>query len=390
MTIHNPLFLSPFCMMAVFLLSSFSGGLGRAQERASGDSDRFQVKQIEKYLQEQQGELENVHGKERDLLGQLERLEKDVAEKKKEIRELTGTIKTVSQEIQSGQKRIQKLNISAMAVEKALQKRLVAFYKFGRSGYLRLIVTAMSLQEFQKTIKYAKALMDQDRTMLDTLGEQRRQVEHEVQTLEENMSRLEALRRAKDQRVASLEESIEKKVFLLMRVHREKVFYGTAIKELGGAAQALSQAVVCLESQERQELLGQGFAQMKGRLSMPAKGKILRDVKLVRSNPFLHRKGVYITGSPGEEVRAVFPGRVDFSGWFKGYGQLIIVNHGSHYFTIFAHLDERMREKGDMVEADEPLGLVGNPGWEAGTGVYFEIRKGGEHLDPKAWLSRKG
>ena len=97
MTIHNPLFLSPFCMMAVFLLSSFSGGLGRAQERASGDSDRFQVKQIEKYLQEQQGELENVHGKERDLLGQRERLEKDVAEKKKEIRELTGTIKTVSQ-----------------------------------------------------------------------------------------------------------------------------------------------------------------------------------------------------------------------------------------------------------------------------------------------------
>jgi septal ring factor EnvC (AmiA/AmiB activator) len=101
----------------------------------------------------------------------------------------------------------------------------------------------------------------------------------------------------------------------------------------------------------------------------------------------MHRKGVYITGSPGEEVRAVFPGRVDFSGWFKGYGQMIIVNHGSHYFTIFAHLDERMRETGDMVEADEPLGLVGNPGWEAGPGVYFEIRKGSEHLDPNAWLN---
>ena len=100
-------------MMAVLFLNSFSGGLGRAQDRAPGDSDRSQVQQIEKYLQEQQGELESVHGKERDLLGQLERLEKDVAEKKKEIRELTDTIQTVSQEIQSGQKRIQKLNISA-------------------------------------------------------------------------------------------------------------------------------------------------------------------------------------------------------------------------------------------------------------------------------------
>ena len=388
MNIHNRLFLSPFCMMAVFLLSSFSGGLGRAQDRAPGDNDRSQVQQIEKYLQEQQGELESVHGKERDLLGQLEALEKDVAEQKKAIRDLAARIQTVSREIESGQKRIQKLNISAMAVEKALQKRLVAFYKFGRPGYLRLLVTAMSLQEFQKTIKYTKALMDQDRIMLDTLGEQRSQVEHEVQTLKENMARLEALREAKDQRIALLEETIEKKVVLLMRVHREKEFYGTAIKELRGAAQALSEAVVCLESQERQEVLTKGFAEMKGRLSMPVTGKIVRDVKLVRSNPFMHRKGVYITGAPGEEVRAVFPGRVDFSGWFKGYGQLIIVNHGSHYFTIFANLDERMRETGDMVEADEPLGLVGNPGWEAGPGVYFEIRKGSEHLDPNAWLNK--
>jgi septal ring factor EnvC (AmiA/AmiB activator) len=387
MNIHNRLFLSPFCMMAVLFLNSFSGGLGRAQDRAPGDNDRSQVQQIEKYLQEQQGELESVHGKERDLLGQLETLEKDVAEQKKAIRDLTDRIQTVSREIESGQKRIQKLNISAMAVEKALQKRLVAFYKFGRPGYLRLLVTATTLQEFQKTIKYTKALMEQDRMMLDTLGERRSQVELEVQALKENMARLEALREAKDQRIAFLEESIEKKVVLLMRVHREKEFYGTAIKELRGAAQALSEAVVCLESQERQELLTKGFAEMKGRLSMPVTGKIVRDVKLVRSNPFMHRKGVYITGSPGEGVRAVFPGRVDFSGWFKGYGQLIIVNHGSHYFTIFAHLDERMRETGDMVEADEPLGLVGNPGWEAGPGVYFEIRKGSEHLDPNAWLN---
>ena len=387
MNIHKRLFLPFFCMIALFLLSSLSGGLGRAQERASGEGDRSQAQQIEKYLQEQQGELESVHGKERDLLGQLETLEKDVGEQKKAIGDLTDRIREVSQEIESGQERIQKLNIAAMAVEKALQKRLVAFYKFGRPGYLQLLVTATSLQEFQKTIKYAKALMDQDRIMLDTLGERRSQVEHEVQTLKENVARLEALREAKDQKIAFLEETIEKKVFLLMRVHREKEFYGTAIKELRGAAQALSEAVVCLESQERQEFLTKGFAEMKGRLSLPVTGKILRDMNLVRSNPFMHRKGVYITGSPGEAVRAVFPGRVDFSGWFKGYGQLIIVNHGSHYFTIFAHLDERMRETGDMVEADEPLGLVGNPGWEAGPGVYFEIRKGSEHLDPNAWLN---
>ena len=112
----------------------------------------------------------------------------------------------------------------------------------------------------------------------------------------------------------------------------------------------------------------------------------MRDVEQLGSNPFMHRKGVYIKGFLGEEVKSIFPGKIDYSGWFKGYGQLVIVNHGSHYFTIFAHLEERLREAGEAVEDGEAIGLTGDPGWRIGPGVYFEIRKGGEHLAPERWL----
>ena len=114
---------------------------------------------------------------------------------------------------------------------------------------------------------------------------------------------------------------------------------------------------------------------------------MLSGVKLSRANPLMHIKGVYINSAPGERVRAVFGGRVEFSGWFKGYGQLMIVKHESHYFTIFAHLDERAKEKRDMVSGGEVLGIVGNPGWDVGPGVYFEIRKGRQQLDPRTWLA---
>jgi septal ring factor EnvC (AmiA/AmiB activator) len=146
---------------------------------------------------------------------------------------------------------------------------------------------------------------------------------------------------------------------------------------------------VHLETEEREGFLAKGFAEMKGKLPLPIKGKILRDIKQFGSNPFMHRKGIYIKGSPGEEIRSVFPGRIDYSGWFKGYGQLMIINHGSHYFTILAHLEERAKEKGEMVSGGEAVGLVGDLGWHVGPGIYFEMRRGGDYLDPERWLKKE-
>ena len=372
-------------LYTVFLALSFID-FSEAEERAPVEITRSQIQQIEKELLEQQGELLSVDIKEKDILEEIERLEKEVAANRKSLRGLSSQIRKVSREIQGGQRRIQQLNRSSHAVEECLKERLVAFYKSGGPGYVGLLATPASLQEFQKTIKYMKAIVDQDRQILNMLGRQRSQVENELEVLKENMATIEVLKKAEDRRMALLEKYIEKKVFLLMKVHKEKEFYAKAVQELKEAAQALNQTMVHLETEERERLLTKGFAEMKGKLPPPLKGKILRDIKQFGSNPFMHRKGIYIKGSPGQEIRSVFPGRIDYSGWFKGYGQLMVISHGSHYFTILAHLEERVKEKGEMVSGGEVVGLVGDLGWHVGPGIYFEIRRGGNHLDPETWL----
>ncbi len=376
-------FLSILCAIIFsFFLIDFSG----AEERSSNESTRSQIQQIEKDLLEQQEELLSVDIKEKGILGEIERLEKEVVINRRSLKELSSQIEKISSEVQVRQKRIQRLNQSSYAVKAYLKKRLVAFYKFGRPGYIWILATSTTLQEFQKTIKYMKAIMAQDKQITDMLDRQMRQVEDELGILKENMDKIEVLEKIKNRRMALLEKYIEKKVFLLIKIHKEKEFYTKAVKELREAAQALSETMLHLETEEKESLLPQRFAKMKGKLPLPLKGKILRDIKQFGSNPFMHRKGIYIKGSPGEAVRSVFPGRIDYSGWFKGYGQLVIINHGSHYFTISAHLEERVKEKGEMVTEGEVVGLVGDPGWQVGPGVYFEIRKGGNHLDPKGWL----
>lgn len=375
---------SPALFLVIFNLvfTDLSG----AGERPSTEITRSQIQQTEKYLSEQQSELLNVDIKQKDILGEIERLEKAAAINRASLRGLSNQIQKISGEIQGGQRRIQQLNQSSIAVKECLKKRLAAFYKFGRPGYAKLLATSATVQEFQKILKYIKAIMDQDRQVLDMLGRQRSQVENELAMLKENMAKIEVLKKAQARKMAEFEKCIERRVFLLMRVHREKEFYAKAVKELKDATQALNQTMMDLETEEKGGLLAGGFAEMEGKLPLPLNGEIISDVKRSGSNPFVHRKGIYIKGSPGEEIRSVFPGRVDYSGWFKGYGQLIIINHGSRYFTVYAHLEERIKEKGEMVSGGEAVGLVGDSGWHVGPGAYFEIRKGRDYLDPKRWL----
>jgi len=140
-------FFSVLCaVMFYFFFLGFSG----AEERSSIEINRSQVQEIEKHLLEQQEELLSVDTMEKGILGEIERLEKDMATNRESLRELSSKIKKISGEIQGGQRRIQQLNKSSIAVKECLKKRLVAFYKFGRPGYVRLLATSATLQEFQR------------------------------------------------------------------------------------------------------------------------------------------------------------------------------------------------------------------------------------------------
>ena len=97
-------------------------------------------------------------------------------------------------------------------------------------------------------------------------------------------------------------------------------------------------------------------------------------------------KGIFIEGTDSE-VKAVFPGRIDFSGSLKGYGEVIIISHGSRYYTISAQLSHRLKEEGEVVTSGEVVGLAAQRGKDNKARLYFEIRKAGESLDPLKWLN---
>ena len=129
------------------------------------------------------------------------------------------------------------------------------------------------------------------------------------------------------------------------------------------------------------------FAKMKGRLSSPLNGTIAARFGAKRGGDGPSWKGMFIKAPEGSEVRAVAVGRVVHSGWMRGFGNLIIVDHGGDYLSIYANNQTLLKRVGDAVRAGEPIASAGNTGGNEESGLYFELRHLGKAFDPASWIN---
>ncbi len=129
------------------------------------------------------------------------------------------------------------------------------------------------------------------------------------------------------------------------------------------------------------------FAKMKGRLSSPLSGTIAARFGAKRGGDGPSWKGMFIKAPEGSEVRAVAVGRVVHSGWMRGFGNLIIVDHGGDYLSIYANNQTLLKRVGDAVRAGEPIASAGNTGGNEESGLYFELRHLGKAFDPASWIN---
>jgi septal ring factor EnvC (AmiA/AmiB activator) len=195
------------------------------------------------------------------------------------------------------------------------------------------------------------------------------------------------------ERSHELEAERGEKRSLARRVHADRTSERAALVELEKAARALEETLARLgaePSPERPPSPSGAFAGQKGRLAAPVPGRVAQAFGRVVDSDFgteTFRSGVVFEAALGTSVRAVAPAVVRFAGWFRGYGRLVILDHGDRYFTVSGHLGELAVEVGDAVEAGEEIGTVGDTGSLSGARLYFEIRQGSQPLDPGDWLA---
>lgn len=346
------------------------------------------IKDIETKLLSEKSKFEAYNIQEKDLLMQLAALEKEVSEKKQRIKELR---KKISQSNHSSEKLKQEaLNLEKQKkhTEEKAAERLVALYKYAkRKKYITILANSQSLDQFFNRVKYIKSIMNEDREFLEKLAHEWQEYKTEILKINEEIAGQEAIVIKETARMKTLEKDLEKNVIHLVKIHNEKEFYETAVKELQLAAQDLRQTILDIGENETIEIPQPShFIDSKGQLPFPLAGRIVKDDRISKSVRPIFERGIFVEGTSDNRVKAVFSGKVVFSGRIKGYGDIVIINHGSRFFTISANLSERKTEEGDLVAVGDTIGLLAGNGSSENKKLYFEIRRGGENLDPLKWL----
>jgi len=349
-------------------------------------ADQDQIEIIESNLTKEKQKYERLDSREKDLLGQLSAYEQDVAESRRSIEKLRERIRADKLETARFEKKLIDLEGALGDAESKGSKRLVSLYKYARKGYVRALASVMDFGQFRQRVKYLRAISQEDHNELSRLVKEVSRYQVLILQLREKIAQKKYDENQEKARLLAMRKDLEEKVMHLMKIHKEKEFYETAVKELELAAQDLKQTFTKIENNKKYETTwSSGFEDAKGLLPFPLEGKVIRGDRLLGSSHRHFNKGVFIEGGD-KEVKAVFPGRIEFSGQLKGYGEIVIINHGSRFFTISAQLSQRMKEEGDTVETGDVIAIAGQNGAVKKARIYFEMRKAGKNLNPLEWM----
>ena len=129
------------------------------------------------------------------------------------------------------------------------------------------------------------------------------------------------------------------------------------------------------------------FGELKGKLALPVRGELINRYGSPRSDGGLVWKGLFIAARAGEEVRAVAPGRIVFADWLRGFGNLLIVDHGDGYMSLYGYNETLYKQVGQTIAGGEVVAAVGNSGGSGDSGLYFEMRHQGKPFDPLTWVN---
>ena len=272
-----------------------------------------------------------------------------------------------------------------------LKPRLLARARMGRAGELRLLLEATSLADLVKRRYLLGRILSRDLALLGDAEEALAQRERARSERELEAGRLQELAVEAEDRRSQAEARREERETLLGALRGARAFHERAAVEAAAQSRKLAAFVATLPP-PRTGLSGPGgFVARKGKLPFPVDGQITVGFGKVvnpKFNTVTVQNGVDFDAAAGAPVRAVAAGRVVHAGWFKGYGNLVIVDHGEGYHTLVAHLASMKTAMGEEVDAGDVLGTVGDSGSLKGPYLYFEVREKGRPVDPRPWLGR--
>ncbi len=309
------------------------------------------------------------------LYRHLDKLKKDLSWQQRRINKLT--------------RRQTEQQAKLLTQQQLLAKQFKAAYQLGQHDAVKLILDQQDPAKIDRLLSYYgylnKARFELIQQIKHTLlalqqrqqhiGKQTRRLKNLVSEQNHKQHNLTQQQTLRNRVLSKLTQRIVSKQDQLKQLKQNKSNLEQVIKRLQIASSTVLQP-------------SQPFAKLRHHLPWPTSGPIIRTFGTAIAESELRYNGVFIQARQGQAVKAIYPGRVVFANWLRGFGLLLIIDHGDGFMTLYAHNQSLYKQAGDRVKAGNLISTVGHSGGNQQSGLYFEIRHRAKPLNPKRWCNR--
>lgn len=423
----------------------------RAQKEAPTaaiNERRSDLKEVQERIRELQREIARSEESRDDALDALRESERTISDSQRHLRELSAARAAAESELAHITEAGRRLEASIRSQQAELEKLLTRYYIGGQAQGLRHLLSGNDPNQLARDLYYLKQLSRSEADLIgklrDSLAEQRTLLD-QAKTTRDALAEIESEQKSE---IARLAEQRKKRKTMLaelsekLRDQRREVgnlkrdearltrlidgLAELARKQAAAAEKARRLAQLAEEKRRQQEAAakaaadaapgetppprpesparepapvarvdevpqalpaGTPFAQLRGRMRLPVRGELMNRFGTPRADGGSSWRGVFIRSAAGSEVRAVAGGRIAFADWLRGFGNLVIVDHGDDYMSIYGYNESLLRGVGEIVHGGDAIASVGNSGGSEESGLYFELRHRGQPIDPMRWVS---
>lgn len=346
---------------------------------------------VEKKIDQSQTEIIKFSRKETTIVNSVDTIDVSLNKARRQISVNKSELSTLDKKISKNTDAYKKLTKKIKSTEDYAAKRLVALYKMNQIGQLHLLVTAGSMHELFQRKMALEQILEYDEKIRKAFIEDKARLKKVLSRLNQQQMKKVALEASIKTQIGTMSQKRKARKKLLKEIRSKKSYELAALYSYKKTAKDLDQTIESLSLKLKEDNQGKksSFPAFKGLLKMPVKGTITRFFGTYKNNKLNVTNfcsGIDIKAKRGAPVAAVSDGKIIYSSWFKGYGNMIILDHGSSYYTLYAHLEEVHMDKGAEIKTGDIIATVGNSGSLTGPNLHFEIRHYGKPVDPLEWL----
>jgi len=348
------------------------------------------LESINKHIKRVEARLNRLDKEKKSLLKDMAVIELQRSKEVSENRKIKLQILTKRKEIDTKKSDVKRLKISINNSRDNIAQALRVLYKLGRSAYVKFFTKVESINDLFRNYQLFAALVNYKSTEIENLRKDVAALNRINRELQLDIGNLEVLRRRQEEKIAHVANLKRRKQILVDRINNDKRQHFSLLEELKAEAKSLDAMI-------KKQGLVSGFPPLnlksiKGKLRWPLAGKVISTFGKKKSTQFdtyIINNGIEIRPQGSDSIRALLGGKVVFADYFKGYGNLIILQHSKNFHSLYGHCEKMLKKNGDTIKDGEVIALVGDTGSTYGKSLYLEVRKDLKPQDPLKWLRKR-